>query len=109
DPPHLHRLSHSGRTAGEGLCRQSQEHPSDTLDEHSKPRSLMPPSAHPLQLGLAPMDLADWLKPEPGDAALLAERTRIIAAHEPEVIGFLPAADAAVRELAALLAVEATS
>jgi hypothetical protein len=50
------------------------------------------------------LDPADWLKPAPGDAALLAERARIIAAHEADVIGFLPVAEAAVRELASLLA-----
>jgi hypothetical protein len=64
-------------------------------------------SAHPLQLGLAPLDLADWLKPEPGDDALLVERARLVAEHEDQVIGALPEADGAVRELARLLGVEA--
>jgi dimethylamine monooxygenase subunit A len=67
----------------------------------------MPSSpAHPLQLGLSALPLTEWLKPEAGDAALLGERARIIAAHEPQVIGFLPEAEAAVRELARLLAVD---
>src|SRR4051812_20010762 len=70
--------------------------------------SAHPPSAHPLQLGLAPLSLEDWLKPEPGDAALLVERAHLVAAHEAEVIGLLPEANGAVRELAALLGVDPT-
>src|SRR4051812_41208346 len=65
--------------------------------------------AHPLQLGLSPLAVADWLRPESGDAALLEERARIVAAHEADVIGFLPEAEGAVRELARLLAVDDTA
>ena len=65
-----------------------------------------PPQAsalHPARMGLEPLPLEDWLRPQPGDEALLAERARLIAAHASDVLAALPEADAAVAELALLL------
>jgi len=54
-------------------------------------------------MGLEPLLLAEWLKPQPGDDVLLAERARIIATYASDVMAALPEADAAVAELTALL------
>lgn len=59
--------------------------------------------AHPLRMGLAPLDLADWLAPQAGDDALLAARRDIIAQHQEQVIGALPEATGAVVELCSVL------
>ena len=58
---------------------------------------------HPARMGLEPLPLAAWLKPAAGDDVLLAERTRLIAAHAPDVIAAQPEAYAAIAELTALL------
>jgi hypothetical protein len=65
-----------------------------------------PPTAslhHPARMGLEPLPLADWLKPQPSDEALLAVRARLIADYASDVMAALPEADAAVAELANLL------
>ena len=61
---------------------------------------------HPSRMGLEPLALEDWLKPQAGDDALLAERARLIATHPADVLAALPEADAAVEELARLMEVE---
>lgn len=58
---------------------------------------------HPSRMGLEPLPLEAWLKRQPGDETLLAERARVIAAHAPEVLAAQPEADAAVAELAAIV------
>ncbi|MBY0510290.1 MAG: DUF3445 domain-containing protein [Rhodospirillaceae bacterium] len=58
---------------------------------------------HPARMGLEPLPLADWLAPQPGDRALLAERARLMAAYGGDVVAALPEADAAVAELADVL------
>jgi len=58
---------------------------------------------HPARMGLEPLPLEDWLKPRVGDNALLAERTRLMAAHGGDVVAALPQSAAAVAELATLL------
>jgi hypothetical protein len=58
---------------------------------------------HPARMGLEPLALGDWLRPQAGDEVLLAERARLIAAHATDVIAALPEGDPAVAELAALL------
>ncbi len=67
------------------------------------PREAETPRLHPTRVGLEPLPLADWLKPQDGDPALLAERARLIAAHCADVVAALPEAESAVAELAALL------
>ena len=63
----------------------------------------MSAALHPSRMGLEPLPLEDWLKPQPGDAALLTQRTMLVAAHERDVIAELPAGAAAVEELARML------
>jgi hypothetical protein len=63
----------------------------------------MSAALHPSRMGLEPLPLEDWLKPQPGDAAVLAERARLIAAHRRDVIAALPESEAAIGELAATL------
>lgn len=63
----------------------------------------MTETLHPTRMGLEPLPFEDWLKPRPGDAPLLAERARLIAAHGDDVVAALPDSGAAVAELAALL------
>ena len=68
------------------------------MSEPSPPQSAL----HPARMGLEPLALADWLKPQPGDDVLRAERARIIATYSADVMAALPESDAAVAELAAL-------
>ena len=68
----------------------------------------MSDALHPSRMGLESLALEDWLKAQPGDEALLTQRTNLIAAHASDVLAALPEADAAVAELAALLNVETT-
>ena len=63
----------------------------------------MSAALHPSRMGLEPLPLEEWLKPEPGDAALLAQRVMLVAMHERDVIAELPAGEAAVAELARTL------
>jgi hypothetical protein len=58
---------------------------------------------HPSRMGLEPLPLADWLAPRAGDITLLADRTRLIAAHGNDVVASLLESQAAVAELAAIL------
>jgi len=58
---------------------------------------------HPARMGLEPLPREAWLRPQAGDAALLAERARLIAAHGADVLAAMPDAEAAIAELAALL------
>ena len=58
---------------------------------------------HPARMGLVPLPFGDWLKPQAGDAALLAERTRLIARQRADVMAALPESAAAVAELGSLL------
>ncbi len=58
---------------------------------------------HPSRMGLEPLPLADWLKPQAGDDVHLAARARLIATHADDVVAALPEADAAVRELVKFL------
>jgi hypothetical protein len=58
---------------------------------------------HPARMGLEPLALTDWLKPQAGDDAMLAERVRLIATQRAAVIATRPEGDGAVAELAALL------
>ena len=58
---------------------------------------------HPLHMGLESLGLKKWLVPRAGDEHLLAERTKIIAAYQQDVITALPEAAGAVAELAGLI------
>jgi len=58
---------------------------------------------HPARMGLEPLPLGDWLKPRAGDDILLAERTRLMAAHGDNVVAALPESAATIAELADLL------
>jgi hypothetical protein len=58
---------------------------------------------HPLRLGLEPLDLAAWLRPRPGDDAILAERAQLLADKADEVMAYAPEAANAVEEIAAML------
>ena len=58
---------------------------------------------HPARMGLEPLPLVDWLKPQAGDDTLLTERARLIATQTSDVIAALPEAGAAIAELTALL------
>ncbi len=54
-------------------------------------------------MGLESLGLKKWLVPRAGDEHLLAERTKIIAAYQQDVITALPEAAGAVAELAGLI------
>ena len=57
----------------------------------------------PLRIGLAPLDMAAWLRPRAGDAGLLALRA-LRATEQPEnVLALTPAGAAPVEELADIL------
>jgi len=58
---------------------------------------------HPATVGLSPAALGDWLKPRPGDAAVLKLRAELIATTPEAVLARLPAAEPGVAELAAVL------
>ncbi len=58
---------------------------------------------HPLDMGLKPLDLDDWLKSQPNDHLLLAERQELIQSKPECVIAARPAAESAVRELSGAL------
>ncbi|MSO73043.1 MAG: DUF3445 domain-containing protein [Rhodospirillaceae bacterium] len=58
---------------------------------------------HPVRMGLEPLALEDWLKPQVGDQALLPLRARLAAEKRDDVLGLMPEGAAAVAELAAFL------
>ena len=57
----------------------------------------------PARMGLEPLPAEAWLRPQPGDDALLLLRAQLIAAHGPDVVAALPESATAVTELAELL------
>ena len=54
-------------------------------------------------MGLRALDFADWLKPQPGDQILLAERAKLIESNSESVIAALPTAENAIAELSDIL------
>lgn len=66
-------------------------------------RVLTPADLNPLRIGLSPLELADWLAPRAGDAALLAERRGLVKTRGAEVLALHPDGAAPVRELAGVL------
>ncbi len=64
---------------------------------------LTPAKLSPLRIGLGPLEMDAWLRPHPGDAPLLAARRRLAAEQSTEVLAALPAGEAPVAELAAIL------
>ena len=55
------------------------------------------------QIGLKPLDLADWIDPDDRLAAALAEKERLAAAHWDDVFAAEPGTEGAQAELLALL------
>ncbi len=55
---------------------------------------------HPLRMGLAPVSMDNWLKPRPGDEALLAKRKALAETKPADVLALQPAATLAIAELA---------
>ena len=58
---------------------------------------------HPLRMGLDPLPLTEWLKPQPSDEALLALRKELAHTKPDLVLASRPEARPAVSELAELL------
>ena len=58
---------------------------------------------HPLRIGLAPLEMDDWLRPRAGDTALIAQRARLAAERPLDVLALTADGAAPLDELAEIL------
>ena len=58
---------------------------------------------YPARMGLEPLPAEAWLRPQPGDEALLRLHAQLIADHGSDVVAALPDSETAVAELTDVL------